>query len=618
MNKNAKTFYEFGPYRVDAGERLLMRQGAIIPLTPKAFELLLLMLGNSGHLLERRELMSQLWRGTFVEEGNLSDNISRLRHALGDNRKEPKYIETVSRRGYRFIARVTEVSDGNDHFIVEERIRAHVVIEENDADEQAIVPSLHRYQSLYEPDEGEHTGRPDSIAVLPFKMLGAGHADEYLGLGITDALITRLGNLRQIIVRPTSAVLKYTDAHVSSIAAGRELMVDAVLDGKIQKAVEQIRVTVQLVSVKEDALLWADKYDEDFTDIFTIEDRISEQVARALTLKLTVAERKRLTSHGTENIAAYREYLKGRYHWNRFTPEGFAKALEPFMEAIRLDPRYALAHAGLAEYYMTAGFWGSLAPDESFTKAKSEAIKALEIDDMLAEAHNALAYNRLLYDWDWKGAEAEFKRALEINPHSSATRLWHTHYLAMMGRFDEAIAEVERAKEIDPLSPFINALHGFCFYLARQPERALEEHEKTLELNPDFPVTHYAIGQAYRLMGKYEEAVAASRKAVDLSNGAQMMLGQLGHNLAIAGRHDEARKVLAQLQELSRQCYVSAYHLALIHTGLGEYDEAFFHLEKSSQDHDQWLLWLRSEPILDSLRSDARFQRFLSRVGFTS
>ncbi|MGH9847774.1 MAG: winged helix-turn-helix domain-containing tetratricopeptide repeat protein, partial [Blastocatellia bacterium] len=530
----AQYCYEFGPFRLDAAERLLLRDGEPMLLPPKAFDTLLVLVANCGHILKKDDLMKAVWPETLVEENNLSQYISALRKALGDDPNGHRYIETVSKLGYRFVARVRAEREG----------------------EQQRAPECARSE-----------GAPvRSIAVLPFKYLGGEGGDEYLGLGIADAIITRLSNLRQIVVRPTSSVRRYASAAQDPLVAGRELRVEAVLEGNIQRAGNRIRATVQLVSVRDEAPLWAEKFDVEFKDIFTVEDATSEQVARALILKLTREERELLAKRYTADSEAYQLYLKGRYNWNKRSRGGLRTAGAYFQQAIDKDPGYALAYAGLADCYNLHSYYGELSPRESFPKAKAASIKALELDEGLAEAHTSLAFVRAWYDWDWPSAESEFQRALELNPNYATAHHWYALFLMAMERAGEALEEIRRAQEIDPLSLPINRDVGLVYYRARHGDRAIEQYLKTIELDPGFWSAHQHLGWAYEQKAMYEEAIAELNQAIAAAGDRTRIWAELGHVYAVSGRREEAEKVLGELQERAAQGYVSPYEIALIYT----------------------------------------------------
>jgi DNA-binding winged helix-turn-helix (wHTH) protein/TolB-like protein/Tfp pilus assembly protein PilF len=651
MDKQDRCLYEFGPFRLDLTERLLLREDEPVPLTPVVFETLVVLVQRRGHLVERDELLKTLWPDSFVEEGNLTNNISTLRKTLGESKGNPQYIETVPKRGYRFIADVREVGGEGSELVVEKYIKSRIVVEqeEDTGAETEVAPAFtskaiaakpvsgHRAsfkQSLvvaacfvllgvagltayFWPAVPSRAGLPGSavksIAVLPFKPLVAESRDESFELGMADTLITKLGGIRGVIVRPTSTVRRYTGLEEDAVAAGRELQVDAVLDGSLQWSGERVRVRVRLLSVRDGATLWAYQCDEYCTDIFAMQDGISEKVAGALAVELTSEERESLAKRYTSNPAAYQAYVKGRLLWDNRTHDGLKKALEYFNQAIASDPNYALAYAGLADTYNFLGSFGFLPPKESSPKAIELARKALELDEGLAEAHTALASLLADYDRNWPEAEKHFKRAFALNSSYVTAHEWYAWYLSCLGRHDEAIAEGERAQTLDPLSPGTNASLGTRYYLAGQYNRALEQYRKTLALDPNFSLAHFCIGLVYGRQGRYEEALAEMRQARALGmKGAQ---GLIGYIYAVSGRRHEAQQVLDELNELSKREHVSAFNRAHVYVGLGDKERAFEWLEKAYADRE-WYLWLlKEEKMFDPLRSDSRFQELLRRVG---
>lgn len=489
------------------------------------------------------------------------------------------------------------------------RLRAHT------PDDQTLLDS-----SPFPPPRNQSAPRNTvtrSIAVLPFKTLGAiaSSDDEYLGLGLADALITTLSNLRQLVVRPTNAVMRFSDPVQDLVIAGQELGVDAVLDGRVRRTNDRVRVTVQLISVQGGAPLWAEKFDEKWTDIFTVQDSISEQVARALMLQLSGAERQLLTKRETKNTDAYQAYLRGRFYWNKFTEESFQRAIASFIEAINIDPEYALAYAGLGDLYNWLGVLGALPPSDTWGRGRKMSARAVALDDTLAEGHAALGFALLCYDRDWVGGERALQRALELNPHYATAHQWYCFQLAAEGRFAEAAREAQAALVIDPLSPFITQALGWIHYVARDYDLSIAYHDKVMKLDSQFALGRFSAGRPLLQKGMHDAAIAELKQAVELSNVNPVMLAALGHAYAVSGREKEARQVLDRLSDLSQKRYVSAYHVALIHCGLGEFERAFEWLEKTFVDHDAWLIWLRVEPQLDPLRSDPRFADLLRRIG---
>jgi len=579
MNRTRPVFYAFGPFRLEVSERRLLRDGEPVPLAPKMFDTLVVLVENSGRLVDKDQLMTAVWPDTFVEEGTLARNISDLRKALGEVSSERKYIETVPKRGYRFVANLRETPDSS---VVPAKIKA--------------------------------TGEARSIAVLPFKSLGADDEDERLGLGIADALITRLSNIRRIRVRPTSAVFRYLGSRNAAEIAGMELNVQAVLDGSIQRSNDRIRITVQLVSVRDGAALWAAKFDERLTDIFTVEDSISEQVVAALTSRLTGEERRLLRKRYTDSADAYQAYVRGRYFWNKRSIESLNLGVECFKQAIALDPAYASAYCGLSDSYTLLVVREALSPQEGFAKAKAAAATALNIDEAFAEAHASLGH-AMLHDWEWASAETELRRAIDLNPGYASAHHWYSEHLTAMGRCDESIAELTLASELDPLSVIISADLGRAFYYAREYDQVLRQEARTLEMDSSFWLSHINLGRAYTKKGMHDEAIMKLKKACDLSSHNTEALSFLAFSYAAAGRRADAFETLRHLDERLKKSYVPPYHFAIVHAGLGNFDQACEWLEQCYNRHAVDLFTLNVEPMLDSLREDRRYQDLLRRVG---
>lgn len=605
MSKRAEHFYEFGNFRLDPAERILLHDGQLVPLTPKVFDLLLLLIENSGHLVGKDELMRAIWPDTFVEESSLTKNISVLRKLLSNGTGSAARIDTLSKRGYRLVGDVRRAANAGVEMVVRRHVRARLVTTEEIVEGNS--------ESTLHARELMATGADvRSLAVLPFRMIGQDKADEYLGLGLADVLITQLGNTGEIIVRPTSAVLKYVELPPDSVRAGAELGVDAVVEGSVQLAGGRLRVTVQMVGVRDGVALWADKFNTEFTDIFTVQDSISEQVARALTLKLTGARRERLRKRYTESAEAYHAYLKGRYFWNKRNVEGFKKAIVQFKAAIEVDPTYALAFAGLSDTYVLLASWGEQTPCEALPRARVAAERALEIDEELCEGHASLG-NVLYGTWDLSGAEAELKRAIELNPNYATAHNRYAQVLVSCKRFDEAISEMERAQQLDPLSAMVNTAVGSPYFYARQYERAIEQYRKVLELDPDFVPALFSLASALSQKGFFEEAIEAARKAVEITKRHPLLVAHLANMYAAAGRRGEALKELDEL--LSGGRAVLPYALALVYVRLGDCDRALELLEEAFESRNTHLHDLNIDPEFEPLRCDPRFISLVRRVG---
>jgi serine/threonine protein kinase/Tfp pilus assembly protein PilF len=458
-----------------------------------------------------------------------------------------------------------------------------------------------------------------SIAVLPFKLIGPRSGedtgDEYLGIGLADALITRLSSVRRFVVRPTSSVLAYSGGDTGDpMAAGNELGVDYIIDGNIRRVGETLRVTVQLLEVSENATRWAGRFDERFTDVLKLEDSISEQVAVALIPQLTGEEQQQLAKRGTQNAQAYEAYLRGRYHWHSLSEEGFVKAIMDYQRAITLDPDYALAYAGIADYYIFLGIFALMPFAESSAAAKEAAQKAIELDVTLAEAYAALGFAIVCHDFDWQAADQHHRRALELNPNSVTAHNWYSFYLAQQMFFDEAIIEAKRAIELDPVSPLITLTLAWCYYHARRFGDALAVHRKLIESEPRFAYARSVYSWTLRCVGLYEEAVIQAERAVEFGGDGQIYLSGLGAAYASAGRTGEAREIINLLREMSRTCYISPYLLALIYCSLGENEQALALIQEAITIRDAWITWLVVDPQLDLLRTDPRFREMTKQT----
>lgn len=576
-------FYEFSEFRLDTDGRRLLKENREVPLTPKAFAILLEFVKSKGRLLERDELIRRVWPDSIVEEGNLKVTIFNLRKALEEDPHSPRLIQTVPRVGYRFSAEVVEVED-------QERESGG-----RGSDSETVDPKVR------------------SLAVLPFKVMG-GVEEEYLGLGLADALIVKLSGVRDLVIRPTSAVRKYLDSNESALTVARQLEVEAVLEGHIYRAGDRIRVTTQLISVGAARPLWADKFDERLTDIFDVEDSISEQVARALTRKLEGQDKKRLARHDTDNFEAYQLYLKGRYHWAKRLLEGTRIAAEQFRAAIDLDPNYTRAYAGLADCYTQLGWLRSLPPAQVFPVAKAAALRALELDSSLAEAHASLAWINLLYDLDYEAAEKGFNRSLGLNPNYSVAHVWYGVFFVAIGRFSDALREVNKAFKLDPISPIINAIDGWPFYFMRNYSQAVDCYKKAIELEPKSLPAHYLLAATYGQMDLGDKAVSEMQIVRGLDESS-MTLSGLAEAHAVAGQESDARDVLAELDHMARNgLYVSPYDVAGVCVRLGDYETAVELMEKAVEDKSAWRIFLPVDPKFDALRNNRRFAKLVEQM----
>jgi len=457
-----------------------------------------------------------------------------------------------------------------------------------------------------------------SIAVLPFENLSHDPDNAYFADGIQEEILTRLSKVADLKVISRTSTQRYRNKPDNLLDIAKDLAVAYILEGTVQRVADQVRVNVQLINATNDSHLWADEFDRNLTDVFAVESEIAAKIADTLQASLTAPERHAIAARPTENSEAHELYLKGRFYWNKRTEEGVRKAIEYFQQAIEKDPAYALAYTGIADCYSLEGLHidvGSLSPSEAIPKAKAAAVKALELDDTLGEAHTSLAFIRLNYDWDWSGAESEFRRAIELNPNSSNAHHWYSHYLMAMGQTERSLTESKRALELDPLGLIMNVHLGWHYLNAHQYDLAIEQLRKALEMDPNYALAHWYIGLCHEQKGKYSEAEAEMQKAKELYKGNIMLQADTAYVYAVSGQKDQALKVIDELKELSKRRYVSSYHVAMIYIGLQQKDQAFEWLENAYRERSDMLVYLKVEPRLDSLRSDPRFKDLLRRVG---
>ena len=576
MDKRASPVYEFNGFRLIPSERLLLRNGGAVPLTHKVFDILLLLVRNSGQLIEKQEMLHAVWPQQFVEEHNLTVSMSALRKALGETHDKHEYIETVPKHGYRFIANVREIS--------------------GDRDPEASLSGIH------------------SLAVLPFVNVGADRSAEYLCDGITESIITSLSQLSQLRVMAYSTVFRYKGGNVDPQDVGRGLGVRSIVLGRVLRLDAKLSISTELVDVTTGWQLWGEHYDREPSDLLSVQHEIAREISENLRLRLTGEQKRLLAKRYTDSTEAYHLYLQGRYNWNKRTPSGTQKAVDYFEHAIRHDPHYALAYAGLADSYNLMAGNSGFPPRETFPKAKAAALKALEIDNTLAEAHTSLSLVRYLFDWEWSAAEEGFQRAIELNPNYATAYHWYGEYLVLSRRFDEGFEELIQAQALDPLSLPINADIGQYYFFTRQYERAVEQLRSALELEPNFVRALALLGWTFEQMGRFDEAIANFEQATALSGSRTLIVAGLGHAHAVSGNRAEALKILAALKEQSSRSYVSPYEIAVIHAALQENEQAFAFLEEACDDHSVWLSWLEVDPRLDTLRDDVRFENLLARV----
>lgn len=651
-------YYEFGPFRLDVRERLLLKDGEPLALTPKAFDVLAVLVRRSGSLVEKDELLNEVWADTIVEESSLSQKIYQLRKILDDGSGEENYIQTVPRHGYRFVAEVREIKphqvplESNAVNVSQtdsreiEYTRARIVVEDEiiddaqtvsqpspaiDAVSRQSVTNQRRWQlgvaaslvllivlggylvwrtRLRAPSQNIHR-----VGVLPFKPLGSDKDNEMLGLGVADALIGKLSTLSRtndVTILPTNAVYEYSGREYDSVSAGRQLGVDAIVTGTIQRDGERVRITAQMIRTSENKVIWSGQFDRTYADIFTLQDSISVQLAQSLKPALTNDQKTALAKHETGNIAAYEEYMSAIYFWNKRTKEGLTKAIPHFQRAIDLDQSYAKAHAGLADCYLLSAYYNYdiVSLSEAMKRQAEAARKSVELDDGLAEAHLEMA-QAFLNERRREDAGREYQRALQLDPGSSIAHWRYSNYLFVGLQLRESADHMRLAVELNPSSPITNAAYSFVLIMQRDYSAAIKQCEKALELDPQTPLAHLNLAAALELSGKYDEAIEHYNQ--ELEKNRELAIAGIAHAHALAGRKDKARQFLSQLPKSSDdpQHY---YNIALIHVALGENSEAVDELQKARLNR-QIVALLKYDPGLDSLRQDSLFADFVQSHG---
>ncbi len=627
----------FGSFEIDIVSGELRRQGLKIRLQDQPFRLLVLLLGRAGDVVTREEVREKLWPAdTYVDfDHSLNTAVRKLREARGDSAEAPRYVETLARRGYRFIApvgtrRTAEVAHSAN---VDVASMLPSPAERLSTSARRLLPfaivvvicaaALVAYRVVPRLGPTTQSGWRLTLAVLPFDNLTGDADQEYLSDGLTEEMITELGRLEptRLRVLARSSTWKYKQADRDIGRLRRELGADYVLEGSLRRAGERVRVTAQLVRIDDQSQVWADTYERQLSDVLILQSEVAEIVARTIAVKLTPDAQARLARARPVRAEAYQDYLRGRFFWYRRTEAALRQALGYFQKAIAADPGYAPAYSGLADSYSSLGassIVGGLPPRQAMPEAKAAALKALQIDGTLAEAHASLAQVHLLYEWDLAACEREFRRALELDPNYTAAHHWYSHCLLALGRIDESLAESKRALELEPLQLVVGIHLGWHYLYARQYDQAIEQFGKTLELDPAFPQTQRYAAWAYLQKGMHPEAIAGLRAALNSLGRNPQIEGELGHALAVAGRRAEALAVLEGLRHLSATQYVSPYSVALVHAGLGDRDEALAWLDKAYAERSDYMPYLRLEPMLDGLRSDHRFAALVGRVGLSS
>jgi TolB-like protein/DNA-binding winged helix-turn-helix (wHTH) protein/Tfp pilus assembly protein PilF len=624
MPPPATETYEFGPYRIDAAERLLYRGETVISLPPKVTSTLLVLVQNAGRMVDKDVLMKAVWPDTFVEEGALTRNISLLRKTLGDTGEQAVFIETIPKRGYRFLAPVQENcrADSKREPAVPVRAAAaagyrwtRIVIA---ILLLAAVAAIARYAVRRADPAAELWGPAPStvLAVLPFRSLTADRPQDPFADGMTQALITSLANLRQLRV---VSLVSDPRGRVDSAewnAILRDQAVHMALTGAIQRSGNRVRIDAQLIDPATRAVHWANKYERDLEDLIALESTVAEAIAEEIRGQLTERDRERLRQRAPVKPEALDAYLQGRSFWNRRTESGLQRAVKYFQQAIDLDPKYALAYSGLADSYSILGSIGTdaMVPNQAMPLAREAALKAIALDPELAEGHISLAYVKLSYDWDLPGAAREFSRGLSLNPNSATGRHWYSHYFMATGDMTKASEQMREALRLEPLSPSINIGIGWCFYYSRRFEQAIERFRAVAEMDPGLPLAHQTLGMAYQQSGRLDQAIEEFKRAAAFSNNGPASVAALASAYAAAGRLAEAREELARLTEMSRSRYVPALYFASVHNAMGDVTKTFEWGWKAIGERCDYLMYLRVEPRAGGLTSHPEFLRGMAAL----
>jgi TolB-like protein/DNA-binding winged helix-turn-helix (wHTH) protein/Flp pilus assembly protein TadD len=604
----------FGSFEVDFRAAELRRNGLRVRLQEQPFRILELLLEHPGETVTREELRQRLWPAdVFVAvDQSLNNAIKKLRAALHDPAENPRFIQTVARHGYRFIAPV-EVIRVAPPAVPPRRSWQSVWI--------AVLClsglALAAYIAVHRPGVRPPADRL-TLAVLPFNNLSGDPSQEYFSDGLTEEMITQLSavNPRGLGVLARTSTMRYKDTRKGADEIGKELHVDLLVEGSVRRENQRVRISAQLIRASDQIHVWAKSYERDLREILLLQREVAQDIAREINVSVSPAASTQRSTVAALNPDAYEAYIKGRYFWNKRTKEDLQKAIEYFRSAIRDEPTYAAAYDGLADSWIALGWYGYVSPKEAFPHADEAARRALALDDSLAAAHTSLAMVRFNYDWDWSRAERGFQRAIELDSDYPNAHHWYADYLSAIGRHDQAVTESERARRLDPLSPIINAWLGWRHHFARQYGAAVEQYRRTLELDPTFAPTHLVLGQAYEQQGRASEALAELQQAEHLGRGSPLYVAALAHALAGAGRRPDAERELRRLVELSARQYVSPVQIAIAHAGLGHAQEAIKWLGKGIDGRSADMVWIKDDPRFDALRPDSRFQDIVTRLRF--
>ena len=630
----------FGVFELDLRAGELRKRGLRIRLQDQPFRVLAMLLEHPGELVTREELQKKLWPvDTFVDfDHGINKVINKIREALGDSAESPRFVETVARRGYRFLAEVKvdgKVADTASIPSIEPATQPNPAAEPRDQVRLPSSPAVSKGLPLsigwkilaallvlvaalagwkfYSGNRSSSAIR--SLAVLPLESLSNDASQDYFADGMTDELITDLGQISALRVISRTSAMTYKHAHKPLPQIARELNVDAIVEGTVLRSGDRVRITAQLIEASTDKHLWAQSYEGDFRDTLALQNKVAKAIADQIRINLSPHEQAALQTNQVLNPEAYESFLKGRYFWNKRTADGLKVALAYFNQAIDEDPKFAQAYSGLADTYALLGDWqyAVMTPKEALPKAKAAAIKALEMDGMLGEAHNSLAFCLDGFDWNFSSAGTEFRRAIELNPGYATAHHWYAWHLGLLGKYDEAIAEMRKAENLDPLSLIINADLGELLLIAHFEDKSIQQSRKTIEMDPNFALANNQLGQAYLQKQMYEPAITELEKAVQLSGGSPTCIANLARAYAASGRRSEAEKLLTDLKSRSTPNASLSSEIAMIYAALGDKNQAMSWLGKGYEERFNPGVLLR--PGFDPLRSDSRFQDLERRIG---
>lgn len=600
---NKGGIYEFENFRLDTAHLMLYKDEKAIALAPKVIETLVALVEKRGEVVSKDELMNRLWRDSFVEESNLTQNIYLLRKTLGKGADGRDLIETFRRRGYRFNGQIKEAQDS------EEKAEDAAKLETETPDEQFATNGAATAQIKKSRSDTAF----DSLAVLPLTNKSEDPDAEYLSDGVTESIINRLSQISKLRVVARGTVFQYKNREVSPQEVGRALGVSAVLSGRVLRHDERLIVRAELVDTANGWQIWGEQYDRRASDVLDLQETLAREISENLHLKLTREEQNRLTKRYTENSEAYGLFIKGRYFLNKRLTESIERAAALFQQAIDLDPTFALAYVGLADCYPLLSLYGALTPHDAYPKAKAAALKALEIDDRFTKAYNSLGVIKFFYEWDWAGAENAFRQAIELNPGYPDAHQRYGMFLTAVGRFDEAEAELEKARRLDPLSLITGTIGGYPFYYSRRYDEAARRFQEVIAMDAHYSMAHFRLGLTFTQQGKYEAAIAELQKSSSLSNDRDS-IAALAYVQGLVGNAEKAVATLAELDEREEAGFVTSYNRALIAIGLNDRDAALDWLEKAYAERSYWLIYLKVDPALDCLREIPRFIELQEKI----